>query len=145
MTDVDTVLTITRTVDAPAEVVWRLWTSPEDLASWWWPARFGTTYEVDLREGGSYRFYTRDLPDMGVLAVSGRYLLVRPPDLLMYTWRWEGGDEPESRVTVELVKRGGRTDLRIRHEGLTGVEERDNHIIGWNDCLDRLEQLEAVR
>jgi uncharacterized protein YndB with AHSA1/START domain len=139
MTDVDTALTVVRLLDAPREIVWRSWTAPDYLRRWWWPARMGTTYEVDLREGGTYRFYTLDLPDMGTLAVHGTYLTVRPPDLLEYTWCWEGADEPESRVTVEFLDRGGRTELRLRHEDLLHPEERENYAAGWRDCLDRLE------
>jgi uncharacterized protein YndB with AHSA1/START domain len=140
MIEAESTLRIDRVFAAPRERVWSAWTEPERLARWWWPERFGTTYEVDLREGGAFRFHTLDLPPMGVLAVTGRFLEVRPPERLVYTWRWEN-EEHESRVTVELRDVGGHTALGILHEGLPGAEERDNHVTGWNDCLDRLEEL----
>lgn len=137
--DAVSALTVVRSIDTPRERVWRAWTSPEELARWWWPERFNTTYEVDLQEGGAYHFYTVDVPGMGVLALAGRFVTVKPLEGLVYTWRWEGGDDFESRVTVEFLDLGGRTELHIRHEGLPTAEERENHITGWNDCLDRLE------
>jgi len=114
-------LTLDRLIAAPRAEVFRAWTEPELLARWWWPARFRTTYEVDLRLGGRWRFRTADLPDLGVLAVGGVFLEVRVPERLVYTWVWEGAGEGETLVTVE-----GRAC--------------DEHAQGWNDCLDRLGQ-----
>lgn len=139
MTDGDSTLTIVRFLDGSREAVWDAWTNPEELAHWWWPEHFGTTYEVDLRVGGAYRFRTTDYPGMGIIAVTGQFERIQPPELLVYTWRWEGGDDPESRVTVEFLERAGRTELRLHHAGLSTPEERGNHDKGWNDCLDRLE------
>jgi uncharacterized protein YndB with AHSA1/START domain len=78
MTDGDTTLTVVRSIDAPRDGVWRAWTSPDELARWWWPERFHTTYEVDLQPGGAYRFRTIDVPGMGVLAVTGQFETVQP-------------------------------------------------------------------
>jgi uncharacterized protein YndB with AHSA1/START domain len=139
MTDTDTALTIVRTIHAPRETVWSAWTSPERLTRWWWPQRFHTEYAVDLRVDGVYRFRTSEVPGIGVLNLTGRFEAVQPPALLTYTWRWESSDEHESRVAVDFLDRVGRTELRVHHEGLSTSEERENHVTGWNDCLDRLE------
>ncbi len=141
MTDVLDRLTMTRSFDAPREQVWEAWTTPEILARWWWPARFGTTYQVDLRVGGRYSFRTADLPNMGVLAVSGTYLEIRRPERLVYTWQWENQDEPATCVTVEFLDRGDTTELHITHQGFAGEGDCNNHTIGWNDCLDRLQEM----
>ncbi|HZE05133.1 MAG TPA: SRPBCC domain-containing protein, partial [Solirubrobacteraceae bacterium] len=49
----DTQIAITRRFDAPAALVYRVWTTPE-LVRRWWPARRGemTVAEIDLRVGG---------------------------------------------------------------------------------------------
>lgn len=138
MTEVETTVAVARLLPAPRERVWRAWTKPGELAGWWWPQRFETTYEVDLREGGRYRFRSADLPDIGVLSISGTFLEVRRPELLAYTWRWEH-EEHETRVSVEFVELEDRSRVDVHHEGFTSCEERDNHVVGWNDCLDRLE------
>jgi uncharacterized protein YndB with AHSA1/START domain len=139
ITDADTALTIVRTIDAPREMVWSAWTSPERLTCWWWPQRFRTEYAVDLRVDGVYRFRTSEVPGIGVLNLTGRFEAVQPPQLLKYTWCWESSVERESRVSVEFLDRSGHTELRIHHVGLSTPEERENHVTGWNDCLDRLE------
>jgi uncharacterized protein YndB with AHSA1/START domain len=141
MTDGQDALRVTRIIDAPREEVWKAWTDPDVLARWWWPARFQTSYDVDLRVGGQYTFRTIDLPNIGVLAVTGTYLEVRRPGRLVYTWRWERQDEPPTRVMVDFVERGSQTELHIVHQGFATEEERENHVVGWSDCLDRLHAL----
>ena len=139
MTDVQETLRITRTLDVPRERVWRAWTQPEELAQWWWPERFQTTYQVDLREGAQYRFRTANLPDLGVLSLTGRFLEVYPPERLVYTWQWENGDERPTRVSVDLEERDARTEIHLTHEGFADNQERENHVLGWTHCLDRLQ------
>lgn len=143
MTDVQPALELTRVLNAPREKVWAAWTDPEMLAQWWWPAWFQTVYEVDLRVGGRYRFRSADLPDLGILAVTGTYLEVRRPERLVYTWQWEGEDGPPTRVTVDFLAREDQTELRITHQGFVSEHESANHLVGWRDCLSRLESLFA--
>lgn len=59
MTEQSQQFTVTRVVDAPRGVVWRLWTDPEELAHWFHPRGMRTpreSVEVDLREGGRYAY-----------------------------------------------------------------------------------------
>lgn len=49
--------TITCLVNAPRELVWRAWTEPDHVEKWWGPNGFTvTTKEIDIREGGTWRF-----------------------------------------------------------------------------------------
>ncbi|HLJ67138.1 MAG TPA: SRPBCC domain-containing protein [Chloroflexota bacterium] len=133
---------LSRSFPAPRECLWTFWTEPQELGRWWWPARFRTTYTVDLREDGEYCFQTEPVPDLGVLCLSGVYLEVAPPERLRYTWQWAG----ETAGTVVCVGFDGgaaSTGVRVQHSGFASEGERDNHIIGWTDCLNRLEALLA--
>lgn len=48
---------ITRTVNAPRDRVWEVWTTAEHLAHWWGPNGFTiTTLTFDFRVGGEWRF-----------------------------------------------------------------------------------------
>lgn len=48
---------MTRLFDAPCEVVYRAWSSPEHLSHWWGPNGFSTTTEeFDMRPGGEWKF-----------------------------------------------------------------------------------------
>jgi hypothetical protein len=48
--------------------------------------------------------------------------------------------EPESDGRRVIIK-GGSTEVRLRHEGFSKTEHRDNHTHGWNSTLDKLEKL----
>jgi uncharacterized protein YndB with AHSA1/START domain len=130
---VTTSLQLRRSLAHSPERVWRAFTDPTALASWFWPARFGTKAEIDLRVGGRYRI---DGPGAG-MAVSGDYVHVEPPARLAFTWRWHG-DPDETLVSVDFVPTDTGTDLVITHELFSGDSDRDNHTQGWEDCLDRL-------
>jgi uncharacterized protein YndB with AHSA1/START domain len=126
-----TELTVRRTLPAPADRVWRALTEPKALAAWFWPERYETTAEVDLRTGGRYRIEGKPT------AVSGEYLDVDPVTRLAFTWRWDG-EEHESLVTMTLSETGdGGTELVVVHARLPEADVA-NHAQGWNDCLDRL-------
>jgi uncharacterized protein YndB with AHSA1/START domain len=128
-----TELELSRTLAAPAEAVWRALTDPGALATWFWPERFGTKAEVDLRVGGRYRI---DGPGAG-MAAAGEYVAVDAPTRLVFTWRWDG-EPDETLVTYTLTSLGAATELVVRHERFADEDVRDRHAQGWSDCLDRL-------
>jgi uncharacterized protein YndB with AHSA1/START domain len=126
-------LEVRRTLAAPVDAVWRALTEPVALAAWFWPDRFDTTVEVDLRVGGRYRI---DGPGAG-MAVTGEYVAVDEPARLVFTWRWDGEPE-ETLVTCTLRPVAGATELVILHERFADDAVRDSHAQGWADCLGRL-------
>ena len=137
-------LRITRTLEAPRERVFRAWTRPETLTRWFSPtARHVTRVpELDARVGGRYAIEME--LEGKVYRVSGTYREVRFPDRLVFTWRWEKepdhGDVGETRVTIELHERGGRTELVLTHEGFENPKPREEHEQGWAGCLAGLKR-----
>ena len=44
---------VTRTFNAPVEMVWKVWTDPELVKRWWGPKHFTSAVaKIDFREGG---------------------------------------------------------------------------------------------
>ncbi|SHF19313.1 Uncharacterized conserved protein YndB, AHSA1/START domain [Seinonella peptonophila] len=78
-------LIVEREFDAPRELVWEAWTSPEHVAKWW---GYGGVplykCEIDLREGGSYR-YVQKGEDGSEFPTIGKYLEVVKPERLRYS------------------------------------------------------------
>jgi uncharacterized protein YndB with AHSA1/START domain len=130
-----TALRLHRRLPYPVDRVWRALTDPAALAAWFWPERFDTTVDIDLRVGGGYRIAG---PGAGI-AVSGEYVTVEAPHRLVFTWRWDG-DPAEMLVTMELTADGNGTgtDLVVTHERFAADADRENHVTGWSDCLGRL-------
>jgi len=51
----DRELLITRTLDAPVDLVWEAWTNPEHIANWWGPNGFTNTIsKMDMTVGGEW-------------------------------------------------------------------------------------------
>ncbi len=100
---------------------------------------------MDVRVGGAYRI-ANQLPDGGVLWISGTFEVVEPPHRLVYTWEIERETTPSperSRVTVRFEPRDGGTEVIVVHESIDAEETRVDHQKGWNGCLDNLEALFA--
>jgi uncharacterized protein YndB with AHSA1/START domain len=136
-------LNLRRIFKAPREKVFRAWTDPEELKTWWGPEGYVTpSAEVDLRVGGKYRLGMRKLPDGEIFYLSGAYREVRLPERLVYTWRWEAKPEMgETLVTVEFREVGRSTEVVLTHERFPTEKARDDHNRGWSGCLDRLAKL----
>ena len=97
----DRELVITRTVNAPAHIVFEAWTKPELLQQWWVPKSVGVfllSCETDVRVGGQYRFVFGH-GDMEPMAFFGKYLEVDPPSRLVWTDEESGGGGPGTTVT----------------------------------------------
>jgi uncharacterized protein YndB with AHSA1/START domain len=51
----DRELIMSRTLNAPVELVWEAWTKPEHIANWWGPNGFTNTItKMDLNPGGEW-------------------------------------------------------------------------------------------
>src|ERR1700688_1274475 len=56
----DREILITRTFDAPRELVWDAMTNPQHVVNWWGPRGFTTTIkEMDVRPGGVWKHVMR--------------------------------------------------------------------------------------
>ena len=136
------VLRLERRFAAPRERVFAAWTTPEALKQWWSPPGWQPErFEVDLRVGGAFHLGMRRTADGSAAAVEGRFLEVRPPERLVYTWQWTGAlkDMAESRVTVEFLDERGDTRLMLTHDRLPDVPLWHRHRAGWIAACDRME------
>jgi uncharacterized protein YndB with AHSA1/START domain len=51
----DREISITRTLNAPIDLVWEAWTTPEHIAQWWGPNGFTNTIsKMDFQPGGEW-------------------------------------------------------------------------------------------
>lgn len=109
----DRELLMTRAFDAPRELVFDAWTSPQHLPRWLLGPSGWTmpVCEVDLRPGGAWRFVWRRT-DGNEMGMTGEYREVLRPERLVFTERW-GGDWPETLNTLVLVEERGRTTMAL--------------------------------
>lgn len=101
------------TLDAPPSRVWRAFTEPEELTRW-----FAEHAEVDLRPGGAFRFWGRDVYGARRREDAAQELVRFEPEVaLVFAWRFEG--QP-SEVAIELASadsetQPGGTRLQVLH------------------------------
>jgi uncharacterized protein YndB with AHSA1/START domain len=144
----DDQILITREFDAPKQLVYEAFTTP-DLVKRWWHAKRGemTTCEIDLRVGGRWRYVmvTEDGQEVGF---HGEYLEIVPGERIVSTEAFEGIPDADANASVNtatFTEEAGRTILTILVQHKT-KEGRDAHIAsgmedGLQDALDLLEEV----
>lgn len=133
-------LTITRLLDAPRSLVFKVWTQPEHMVRWLGPKGFtAPSCELDLRPGGTWRACIRS-PEGNDHRMQGVYREIVPPERLVFTFAWEEDGVPghETLVTVTFAEQAGRTLFTFHQATFESVESRDSHHGGWSSCFDRL-------
>src|SRR5437762_13766409 len=101
----------TRVVDAPRDLVWKLWTEPEHIKRWWGPNGFtNTIHEMDVRPGGVWRFVMHG-PDGTDYPNKNVFVEVVPPGRIVL----DHASSPNFRMTATFEDvGGGRTRLSVR-------------------------------
>ena len=144
----DTDILITRLFDAPADLVFRAWTTPELVRRWWgFETSEWLACDIDLRVGGQWRFVIRD----GGMEVGfhGEYREIARPHRLVSTEIYEGFPDPDgdgaalNTMTLDEVDGVTTMTLLVQH---ARPEHRDAHIAsgmegGLQVSLDRMEDL----
>jgi uncharacterized protein YndB with AHSA1/START domain len=144
---------LTRALRHPPTRVFAAWTRAEHLQRWLTPGPdTRMTAQVDCREGGELMLTFFD-PDGTVHRVGGRYLVVGPPERLVFTWTWlssvPASDTPlrplpldahgvETLVTVDFAPHVDGTLLTIAHQRFETDIEAERHGAGWTGALDQL-------
>ena len=143
-------LTLKRTFDAPAELVFKAWTDPSLVSKWWGPNYFTTPIsEIEPRRGGKLYIvmhgpkgteFDIDLPMKGI------FQEFDPPRRLVFSneaMHDEKGNPQLSTVcTVTFTEVGGKTEMTLHillakatpaAEGAWAGAE-----MGWSQSLDKL-------
>jgi uncharacterized protein YndB with AHSA1/START domain len=141
----DEQILIKREFDAPKELVYKAFTTPE-LVKRWWSANRGemTIAEIDLRVGGRWRYVMVAEGDFEV-AFHGEYREIVPNERIVSTEVFEGMPDAEAVNTMTLTEEDGRTILTILVQHAS-KEHRDAHIesgmeAGLQDAMDLLEEV----
>jgi uncharacterized protein YndB with AHSA1/START domain len=135
----DRELLLMRVFNAPRDLVFEAWTKPEHLMKWWGPAEFpADSISVDVRVGGRWRNSLRSVEDGSLLWHEGEFREIVPPEKLVFTFAWDGGEE--NIVTVTFADQGAKTLMTFHQAPFSKIPDRDGHIEGWTSCFDRLEE-----
>jgi len=146
--------TITRTFDAPQDLVWKAWTEQSLIKDWWGPKGVSNpTCEWDARVGGKIYIVMMAGEEMGPFAgrkwpMNGVFKEVTPKSRLVFTSNAldeQAHIQLESLVTLDLEAIGEKTKMNLRFTvtkadasaefALKGAEG------GWNQQIDKLSDM----
>jgi len=147
----DRELTITRTINGPARLVFEAWTKAELFQQWWVPKSIGLTLlscEVDARVGGKYRLVFKHPQAPEPMAFFGTYLEVTPCSRLSWTNEESGPDGQVTTATFD--EKAGKTLVIVRElypskEVLDAALESGSTAGDMNETFDQLDAFLASK
>ncbi|MBS1771433.1 MAG: SRPBCC family protein [Bacteroidetes bacterium] len=125
------------------EKVYRAFTEAAAMASWLPPYGFVcTVHEMNAQVGGTYRMSFQNFSTGNSHSFGGKYVELKPNELLKYTDRFDDPNLPgEMTTTVTLRATMGCTEIKISQENIPAVIPADMCYLGWQDSLDKLMRL----
>ena len=138
----DCELVVTRTVNAPAHIVFESWTNVDLFRRWWVPKSYRlnlVSCEMDVRVGGQYRLGF--LHEGSTMEFFGTYLEVTPHSRLV--WTNDEGDECQTITTVTFDETDGKTLLVVHDLYPSRIASENGATGAMPEMLDQLEELLA--
>lgn len=138
---------ITRSFDAPIDVVWRFWTEPALLAEWFGPIGIGvdpSEVAIEVREGGPWNIAMRD--EHGVYPITATIVHAVEHEYLEMNMgaQTSQGDVEDVILRIQFHDHGDKTRITM-HQGPFTPEFRDLTRDGWEQSFTKLDSVVASR
>ena len=115
---------VSRLVDAPRDLVFKVFTEAKHIDAWWGPEGFrNETHDMNFFAGGIWR-YTMHGPDGKDWPNWIKYKTITPPELITYDHGGEIGEPAHFQGTIRLEAQNDKTLVTMTLEFPT-VEARD--------------------
>ena len=136
-------LVLDRELDAPVELLWKCWTTPEHLMQWFCPRPWKTVdCSIDLRPGGQFRSVMQS-PEGQQFPNVGCYLEIVPNKRLVWTNALLPGYRPAINPTatidflftaaLEFEPAGDKTRYRALAIHRTPEDSKTHEGMGFHD------------
>lgn len=140
MEDISKVI-LKRIIHAPIDDVFDAWTTPSEMKKWYSPEGMSTTEATsESNKDGKYTV-TMKVGET-TFQMHGKYIEFDRPYKLVFTWESAmPKDDKPSIVSVEFKKISENiTEVSLTHSGFGSKEDRDQHDVGWNGTINKLEK-----
>jgi len=137
-------IVITRSFDAPRELVYKAFTDPDAVRRWWGVGDDETVVaQLEARAGGRWRFVQRS-QDGSEHGFHGVYHEASAPERLVYTFEWEGMPGHVLLETITFEEQDGKTHM-TDSSVFQSVADRDGMLqsgmeSGAAESMDRLDE-----
>jgi uncharacterized protein YndB with AHSA1/START domain len=135
--DLAETIVLERTFNAPVARVWKALTDVDQMRVWYFDLKefkpqVGFKFEFVVEHEGNKYHHLCEVTE------------VVPQKRIAYTWRYKG-EVGDSLVTFELSPDGGKTRLKLTHEGLESFPKTpafapENFNAGWTAITAELQQ-----
>jgi uncharacterized protein YndB with AHSA1/START domain len=138
-------IVMTRTFDAPRELVFKAYTDPKLFAQWWGPREYTNRIDkFEARRGGEWRIVQGESGG-AEHAFRGVHHDVVAPERIVATFEYEGMPGHVLMQTTTLEPVGDKTRV-VQQAVFQSVEDRDGMVAsgmkrGSDDSMDRLAEL----
>ncbi|WP_071796906.1 SRPBCC family protein [Natronohydrobacter thiooxidans] len=146
--DPETDLTFTRSINAPRQILWECWTTPEHIKNFFVPRPHGIeACEIDLRVGGKFNI-TMNV-DGNLIANEGVFLEIVEGERLVFTDSysegWKPAADPFMTAIIEFADdgKGGTTyTATARHRSAASCQRHADmgFYDGWGTVATQLEE-----
>jgi uncharacterized protein YndB with AHSA1/START domain len=158
--DLEETFLISRTFDAPRDLVWKAWTEEERLLQWFGPKGMPLTHaKLDLRPGGTFHYAMR-MPNGEEMWGKWVFREIVPPERIVLVNSFsdsEGGITrhpmaptwPAEMLTkTTFTERDGKTTVTIEWRPLNASTEERNTFVagkpgmtqGWSGTFEQLDE-----
>jgi len=128
-------LTVLSTLNSPIEVVWKYWTTPEDIVIWnnasedW----HTTKAENDFRAGGIFNSRMESIDGSMGFDFTGKYDLIKTHELIEFTM------DDGRKVKINFSREGNKTRIveSFEAESTNSLELQQS---GWQAILDNFKK-----
>jgi uncharacterized protein YndB with AHSA1/START domain len=132
-----------RVLRAKPERIYRAFLDADAWVKWLPPNGFtGKVHQLDAKVGGTYRMSFTNFTTGKSHSFGGKYLELKPYDLIRYTDKFEDPNMPgEMLTTVTLKEVLVGTELNVTQEGVPAVIPAEACYLGWQESLALLAKL----
>ena len=132
-----------RVLRATPERIYRAFLDPDAMVKWLPPNGFtGKVHQAEAKVGGTYKMSFTNFSTGKSHAFGGKYLELKPHELLRYTDKFDDANLPgEMITTIALKKVFCGTELNVTQEGVPAVIPAEACYLGWQESLTLLAKL----
>lgn len=133
----------TRILNAPRDLVWKVWTTPEHIKEWWGPNGFSlTTKSMTVKPGNTWEFIMHGMGQDWDNKIE--YVEVQKPSMLSYKHSGAENEDYNFLVTVLFEEVEGKTLLTMKSVFkskaiIDELNRKVNAIESGKQTLNRLE------
>ncbi|MBS1950360.1 MAG: SRPBCC family protein [Bacteroidetes bacterium] len=132
-----------RVLTAQLEKVFRAFSEPSAIASWFPPYGFVCNVkEMNFEIGGHFKMSFMNFTTGNSHSFGGTYLEIRPNEFIKFSDKFDDPNLPgEITTTVTFKKVLCGTEIKIEQSGIPEKIPAEMCYLGWQESLDKLKRL----